>query len=296
MIVLSHDGIDTVFLHSWLNYKGIFLEKLRPCLIKRNKKFVITNTGLLEHLFEDYSSFQKSGKSIDNFFDRQIIIAKGNKNNFKLTVDIIERRPIFIFQNKDKNFLFGPGVSELKSTKAIPCPLEIIFDIYGLEGKPKNLSLFQPKCGRTLAVFKVLNGKAFMDIESVCANPDIPVGHSDKSYYFIPSVNLIQKRYFCRKYPDQCHHYSVREADRDKHEHSCTNVTIIKSKQVNSYSSLKIGNPGRFWADRRRIRVLAILKQSWQILGRSAQNQGFGHFETILADSGQIGAESGILG
>ena len=53
-------------------------------------------------------------------------------------------------------------------------------------------------------------------------------------------------------------------------------------------------NSGRFWADRRRLRDFAIFNPFWQILGRSAQNQGFDLFQPILADSGQIGTESEI--
>ena len=232
MIVLSHDGIDTVFLHTWLNYKGIYLDKLAPCLIKRNKKFLITDQRLLEHIFADYIRFQKSKLAIDNFFDRQIIIAKGNKNNFKLSIDRIVRKPIFLFQNTNTNFLFGVSLKELTSTKVIPCPLEILFDIYGLQERPRNLSLFQPKCGRTFSVFKVLKDKAFVDIDSVYATPDIPIGHNQMTFFFIPSEKLIQKRYFCRKFPDQCHYYSKHEQNRSKHENICSNETDIKSKQV----------------------------------------------------------------
>ena len=232
MIVLSHDDIDTAFLHTWLNYRGIFLDKLQSCLIKRNRKFFITDSQLLACIFSDYDRFQKSGKTIDDFFDRQVIIAKGNKKNFKLNVDKIVRKPIFLFQNTKNNFLYGVDSKELTSTKVIPCPLEIIFNIYGLQERPKNLSLFQPKCGRTFAVFKVLNGKAFVDIDSAYATPDIPVGHFEKSFFFIPSEKLIQKRYFCRKFPDQCHYYSKYEQHRNQHENICSNETIIKSKQV----------------------------------------------------------------
>ena len=233
MLVLSHDGIDTVFLHTWLNYRGLSLDKLAPCLIKRNRKFQISDNRLLESIFGDYIRFKKSKISIDDFFDRQIIIARGNKKNFKLTVDRIVRQPIFIFQNKHKNFVFGVNLKELSSTKVIPCPLEVLFDIYGLQERPKNLSLFQPKCGRTFSVLKVLKDKAFVDIDSAYAAPDIPIGHNQKTFYFIPTEKLIQKRFFCRKFPDQCHYVSKRDEDRKKHESICTNETIIKSKQVN---------------------------------------------------------------
>ena len=232
MIVLTHDGIDTVFLHTWLNYKGIFLDKLAPYLIKRNKKFLITDNRLLECILSDYIRFKKSKIVIDDFFDRQIIIARGNKKNFKLNIDRIVRKPIFLFQNTKHNFLFGVCLKELSSTKVIPCPLDILFDIYGLQERPKNLSLFQPKCGRKFAVLKVLKDKAFVDIDSAYATPDIPIGHNQKSFFFIPSEKLIQKRYFCRKFPDQCHYYSKHEQHRSQHEKICTNETIIKSKQV----------------------------------------------------------------
>ena len=239
MIVLSHDGIDTVFLHTWLIYKGIFLDKLAPCLIKRNRKFQITDNKLLECIFVDYNRFQKSKIAIDDFFDRQIIIARGNKKNFKLSIDRIVRKPIFIFQNTNKNFLFGVSLKELTSTKVIPCPLEILFDIYGLDERPRNLSLFQPKCGRTFSVLKVLKDKAFVDIDSAYATPDIPIGHNQKTFFFIPSEKLIQKRYFCRKFPDQCHYHSKYEQHRSQHESICSNETIIKSKQVNLFKIIR---------------------------------------------------------
>ena len=231
MIPLLHDNICTIFLHSWLQINGFSLDRLE--LKKLGKKYNLSNPIIIKNLEYSYIEFLQSGKSLDEFFDRQIIICRGSNKLFKITVDIINRTPVFIFQtSKNNTYLFGPDMSNLTSTNAIPCDLKIIMNMYGISKWPKNLNVFEPECGRTVSLYKVLNGKALFDIESGLEIAEIPIGLYKKQYFFIPNPKLIKGRYFCRKYPDECLYNSTRSNNRDQHEQICSNDSIITAKQV----------------------------------------------------------------
>ena len=234
MIPLLHDNICTIFLHSWLNRNGYSLDQLEPHLVKSRWSYFIKNTIITDKLEQDYSRYRMSGQTLDDFFERQIIICRGyNKKLFKFKVDKIERIPIFIYQTTSHNtYLYGPDMSNLTSTNAIPCDLKIIMGIYGLSKWPKDVSDFEPECGRTVALYKVLNGKAYYDIETVSELADIPIGFLKKQYFFIPNAKLIKGRYFCQKYPDQCLFHTTKISDRGRHEKTCSNDSIITAKQV----------------------------------------------------------------
>ena len=234
MISLIQDGICTIFLHSWLNVNGYTLDHLEPYLAKSRRSHLIKNPEITDKIKADFSRFQESGHTLDDFFDRQIIICRGyNKKLFKIKVDKIDRIPVFLFQTtKHNTFLYGLDQTNLTSTNAIPCDLKIIMAFYGISKWPKDLSDFEPECGRTVSVYKVLNGKAYFDIESVSYLADIPIGKWQNQYYFIPNRKIIKGRYFCQKYPDQCHFNTTRSNDRDKHQKICSNDSIITAKQV----------------------------------------------------------------
>ena len=245
MIPLLHDNICTIFLHSWLQINGFSLDRLE--LKKFGKKYNLANPIIISNLEYSYIEYLQSGKSLDDFFDRQIIICRGyNKKLFKITTESIDRTPVFIFQTTQKNtYLFGPDMSNLTSTNAIPCDLKIIMNMNGITKWPKNLNVFEPECGRTVSIYKVLNGKALFDIESGLEIADIPIGLYKKQHYFIPNPKLIKGRYFCRKYPDQCLFNTCKLMNRDRHENTCSNDSIISAKQVLSarntviYSNLR---------------------------------------------------------
>ena len=234
MIPLTHDNICTIFLHSWLNLNGHSLDHLETK--KLGKRFKLTNSQLLNSLEADYAEFLRSRKSLEDFFDRQIIICRGDKKLFKIKVDKIYKIPIFIFQTtKNNTFLFGPDMTNLTSTNAIPCDLKIIMGFYGISKWPKNLSNFEPECGRSVSVYKVLKGKAYYDIESVSEIADIPLGLSKKQYYFIPNPKLIKGRYFCQKYPGHCLYNTQKVGNRDRHEKICSDDSIVSAKQVEKF-------------------------------------------------------------
>ena len=234
MIPLVCDGIDTIFLHSWLNLKGISLAQLTPCLNKTRWSYKLADKSLTSQVKNEFATFLSSGKTMESFFQRDIIICRGyNKTNFKMTVEKIQQMPIFIFQTTQKNtFLYGPGFDNITATKAIPCDLKLLLSIYGVTESPKDITQFQPKCGKTVSVYKVINGKAFYDIESVCESPDIPIGKDRHTFYFIPDQKIIRGRYFCQKYPGQCLYNTPQIANRDKHEKTCSDKSILTSKQV----------------------------------------------------------------
>ena len=234
MIPLFHDKICTIFLHSWLNLNGHSLDHLETK--KLGKRFKLTNSQLLNSLEADYAEFLRSRKSLEDFFDRQIIICRGDKKLFKIKVDKIYKIPIFIFQTtKNNTFLFGPDMTNLTSTNAIPCDLKIIMGFFGISKWPKNLSNFEPECGRSVSVYKVLKGKAYYDIESVSEIADIPLGLSKKQYYFIPNPKLIKGRYFCQKYPGHCLYNTQKVGNRDRHEKICSDDSIVSAKQVEKF-------------------------------------------------------------
>ena len=232
MIPLLHENICTIFLHSWLQINGFSLDRLE--LKKFGKKYNLANPIIISNLEYSYIEYLQSGKSLDDFFDRQIIICRSyNKKLFKITTESIDRTPVFIYQTtKHNTYLFGPDISNLTSTNVIPCDLKIIMSLYGISKWPKDLNVFEPECGRTVSIYKVLNGKAVFDIESGHEIADIPIGLYKTQYYYIPNPKLIKARYFCRKYPDKCLLNTIRQNDRDKHEKICSDDSIISAKQV----------------------------------------------------------------
>ena len=126
MIPLLHDGICTIFLHSWLQINGFSLDRLE--LKKLGKKYNLANPIIISNLEYSYIEYLQSGKSLDDFFDRQIIICRGYnkklfKHHLKICTNIKHKAHMFALvptiklKEKNRRDFFAPlkNLMELKN-------------------------------------------------------------------------------------------------------------------------------------------------------------------------------------
>ena len=129
---------------------------------------------------------------------------------------------------KKEHFLFGKF--SVRARHPIRMDLNFILKYHNFE-PTENLEFHEVPRG--VALVKVENNVAFTDGETTgLVDGDLIIGKNGPVYYWIPDKNIIQKRYYCTKYPGKCHMFFIKKCNLDDHMIGCTDHTTIISKQV----------------------------------------------------------------
>ena len=252
MIIKSE--IDQLFLHAWLKVHKFEVDQLDLRSIKSRNHIVyeITNSLVNTLLLNDYSDFQKSEKSVEDYFNVDILICKKNgrdtfgiKNTKPLT-----RRIIILFKTKNNKFDFESH--PIVSKTPIEMSVESILSIYGIFEKVEILPFMEFNASDLEDRHQVCLD-LYRKVGDVCQlHYDLPgfrhptwtpkhrikiaVDHTEIPYlpkfYWIPCDNLISTEYFCTKMPRKCGYSTFHLGNLEKHEKVCSDQTIIKPKQV----------------------------------------------------------------
>ena len=258
MIILKSE-IDSLFLHTWINYHKITIDQLELKPAKKTnqvQKYEITSEVVLYQSENDYKLFLQSKQSVEDFLNVDIITFKRNSQNnyFTSKTKCLDRRIIILFQKRKSSLYFLDDVplTELNSTHPIEMSLRSILSIYDIE-EPLNILPLQE-----------LNIYGFEDRHQVCVdiykrngnmcqkNWDIPgnrdppwfpkyrikvaVDNLDKpdppKMFWIPCTSLITKQLYCTKLRGICAYSTTSLRNLERHELTCSDETKIESKQV----------------------------------------------------------------
>ena len=252
MIIKSE--IDTLFLHAWLKVHRLEVEQLDLISIKNRKQtlYEITNTFVNSALKSDFEDFQQCGKSVEDYFNIDLLICKQNgKGTYGVkTTKPLKRKVVVVFKTKANYYDFESHPIVVKAP--IEMSLESILSIYNIDDKLRVLPLMEFNALELENRHQVCID-LYRKVGNMCQlHYDFPgfrapswtpkhrikiaIDHLDIPYlpkfYWIPNDSLISTEFFCTKLPRKCG-YSTFELDHLKrHEASCSDQTKVFSKQV----------------------------------------------------------------
>ena len=260
MIILKSE-IDCLFLHAWIKYHKITTDQLQLKPAKQNskiRKHEITCDIILGQLNEDYKLFLQSKKSVEDFFNIDILIFRENQyseeNYNAIKSKCLDRRVIILCQKRGSKLFILEGVSfsELRSAHPIEMSMKSILSIYDIHEtinllpfEEMNIYGFEDKYQVCIDIYK-RNGNMCQKYFDIPGNRDprwtpkhrIKVGVDNldipylPKFFWIPCDSLIHERMFCTKLPGICGYSTTVTRDLKEHVKACSDQTKVESKQV----------------------------------------------------------------
>ena len=201
-------------------------------LMKKGKWTVITNKKILNDIKMRYQYFLLSGKQLGEFFNRQIVIVRQTRGNaFIIESNEINQFPIFLPIDRKKRVTHGANFKHFTADAPIKMPIKLIFEIHGKICPEDFPNTFPP----FVETYPVISGEAIRnkDASGKSKSPEvIRIGHDGSKWYWIPNEKMIVTVYRCTKYPKKCLFKSSDWTNFQRHVSTCTDQTIIESKQV----------------------------------------------------------------
>ena len=235
-IPINCPEVPSEFLHALLKHHAIGLDLINP---KKNRRTnVVGNNDLILFIQFHYNYFSNSSQTMNEYFESEIIHVRVNQNKGLIHQTEINSTPLFLAKHaKNENFLYGDF--SVSAKHPIKMPLHLIVRMGQFDFFADTLDFVN--CPRGIALVKVENQIAFTDGETTSLDGcEFFVGKNGNDFFWIPDEKIIQRRYYCSKFPGQCEVYFNTKYDCDRHEKICRTDTLIKSKQVNLYTILYI--------------------------------------------------------
>ena len=270
--MITHSGVDPLFLHVWLKVHKFENDQLDLRTIKSRNSVIenIENPIVLDLLESDFRSFQAYNGSVENFFDVDILFFKqnGQLNYRSVKRTPMTRRVIIITKNHSGKFT-QTNLSDLQSGYPIEMSIKSIFSIYeifeSIEIIPNhqfNVHEFEEKHKICIDLYKKNGNMCQLDynmtgirhpswepkhrIKIAISNLDIP--HLPR-FHWVPSDQLVSKEYFCTKLPGKCGYSTSNIKHLQDHERTCSDETTIESKQVSDvHLAIEIKRLGLLWS------------------------------------------------
>ena len=222
--------LDPKFVACYLAVNQISYSDLG--LTKSKNWNVISNEEIVNDIKKYHQNFQLSGNSLDEFFNRQIVIIRQTRSDaFIIEVDEITQFPIFIPVDRKRRVTHGTSLKHYTANKPIKMPLNLIFQIHG-RICPEDFSDNLPSYVET---YPVISGQVVknQDASGKSKAPEvIRIGKDGQNWYWIPNEKMIVTEYRCEKFPNKCLYKTDDWPNFQRHQTSCTDQTIISSKQV----------------------------------------------------------------
>ena len=225
---VSLDGIPDLFLHCFLQYHRLNWANLS--IIQKGKRNFIGNEVLIDNIKIHFARFQSLGIELGTYFNRQIVLVTRQGRTDRCLIKDTEfiNIPLFIIVGERNRFLYGEP--QVYSKAPIKMPLAKLCQFMQIP----FTSLTFEDCPRDVDMFKVENNVCFSDFDSpgLSKNHKL-IGYDGTNVYWIPTRDIIKKRFFCTKNPGRCCVYFDQIGHLRDHEAICTVETKITSKQVN---------------------------------------------------------------
>ena len=235
------NGVDSKFLHCFL-----YQSRLRPIDLDLSTYGCIRNPDVVERIRRAHQAFVVSGKTLENFFDSQIVVFKSYHigRPYKTECEAITRSPIILcHMNKGRGieYKYGIQTADLTIVKPIQVSLAYLFAMYGISDTPESLdpnhiASFEEKYGINIHLHELRDDGRGHKSGSLPAPNDsghtnIYIGLKDGLFYWL-GKQLCFKKYFCKKLPGKCSYQTPCLSNYTKHIAVCTDKTIVKADQV----------------------------------------------------------------
>ena len=266
MIILKSE-IDSLFLHAWIKFHEISIDQLQLKPARKTnqvQKYEITNELILSLLDNDYQSFLRSNRSVEDFLHVDIITFKENSqgNYYTSKTKCLDRQIIILCKKKNSGLFILDSIplAELKCVHPIEMSIRSIFSIYDIQDtitilpfQELNIYDFEDKYQVCVDIYK-RNGNMSQKYYDVPGNREprwnpkhrikVAVDYIDipylPKYYWVPCDSLISKTMFCTKLPGICVYNTTNPDTLKDHEARCSDQTKVESKQVTDVVIFKV--------------------------------------------------------
>jgi len=246
--MVSISGVDQAFLHVWLSTFRIKNEDLE---LRRggqgsqkggNRQEFINNPSLVRRIKTDHGDYKSRKTDLESYFDRSIIEFKQSKSNFPFmtSIESISKQPVFVCKGPKGNYRLTEPLNQLKAKKPIKMSLKHIFSIYDIHHDFVDSSIeeclaLENAHNVECRFYHLDENKAYWaaDLPGFrnSGNRIINIALKDGIYYWLASPNLIEERFFCAQ-TAKCRYWSDDRRNRDRHEETCSEESIVRSQQV----------------------------------------------------------------
>ena len=237
------NGIDPKFLHCFL-YKS----RVRPIDLDLSTRGCIRNPNVIERIRRAHRSFLVSGKTLENFFDSQIVEFKSYRINQPYTTEceVITRPPIVLCclhkgRIRGMEYQYGITTTELKIVNPIQVSLAYLFAMYGIFDTPESLdpnhlASFEEKYGLNIHLHELRDDgrghkSGSLPPPNDGGHTNIYIGLKDGLFYWL-GKQLCSRKYFCTRLPGKCSYQTPHHNQFAAHMAVCTDKTIVKADQV----------------------------------------------------------------
>ena len=232
MLAINIPKVEPLFLNAFLRFYNVKLERMS--LVKLKRGYTISDQNLVNMITLAFSQFKRweiaTGKTIDDYMNRQIVFVKVTDGVANVTVTEIHRKPLFIVKSRQHKNSYLHGEFGFSSKHPIKLDLDFICELNNL---PKLTELSFESCPPSINLVKVDNNVAFTDGDTPGYLAEkVTIGKSETHFYWIPNNSIVQKRFYCTKLPGICEVYFKTKQHLSDHMKICTNETKIKSYQV----------------------------------------------------------------
>ena len=243
--MVSLSGVDQAFLHVWLSIFRIKNEdlQLRAGRGTGRTKF-ISNPSLMRRIKTDHADYKSRKTDLETYFDRSIIEFKRSDQRyaFNTSIESVSKQPVFVCKSKNK-YCLTESLDQLKAKKPIKMSLKHIFSIYDIHHDFVDSSIeeclaLENAHNVECRFYHLDNNKAYWSADLPgfrnSGNRIINIALKDGIYYWLASPNLIEERFFCAQ-TAKCRYWSDDRRNRDRHEETCSDESIVRSQQVTYY-------------------------------------------------------------
>ena len=215
-------------MHALLRFHNIGDNFTQPKKLRQTN--VIGNSDFILFVQYHYKIFLESNQTMDQYFGREILEVRVANNSGLIHVKEIKHLPLILAKH-DKKDHFLYGAFSVRSKHPIRMELSLILEYHNFKSIP---NLQYHTVARGISLIKVESNVAFMDGETTgLVDGDLIIGKNGSGdYYWIPDLSIIQKRHYCTKFPGKCSMFFTQKQALERHEKTCTDHTVIKSKQV----------------------------------------------------------------
>ena len=205
--------------------------------------FIIDNEQIRKRIQKDYNEFEKSKKSLSDYFQATIVIAKQNLNTksklFTLEkFKIIHPKIVIIFGDRHGYFM-DFDLNQIKSRDPIQIEINSLTMLLNLQpldlvsGYHGRVNIYKIKQIKNSNGKELLVGVRHHGVPGLTPKAVVNVAVDQwppTELFWLPSDNLIQNKFFCKT--NKCGFSSDRMNNLRTHEAKCTGIQEIIPKQT----------------------------------------------------------------
>ena len=242
--------VSSKFLYTWSAYHNFNFD-IENTLIFHSKRQsnkghdyrILKDLSLVSRIKSDFSKFKKSKKTLDEFFERQIIFCEKVGNIFRVKVREIVTTPLFVWlpchNAPDLNSVnYGVSHTEISSKHPIKMTVNMIVRMFDLLDPFQNLIELEDKYQIAVDLFET-------DGIDHWRSPDLPgfkggdvrfrikiAKNGENETFWIPSKSVTSQNYQCRKFPGKCRYETPLLNNLHRHEKVCIDDTVLVTQKV----------------------------------------------------------------